>query len=62
MITFHTRTDDLAPTRGHDLDAGYDVRADLATPLTIRPDETVMIGTGVKVSMPASIYCDVRTR
>ena len=62
MITFHTRTDDLAPTRGHDLDAGYDVCADLATPLTIRPDETVMIGTGVKVSMPASIYCDVRTR
>lgn len=62
MITFHTRTDDLTPTRGHDLDAGYDVRADLVTALTIRPGETVPVGTGVKVRMPASIYCDVRTR
>ena len=62
MITFHTRTDDLTPTRGHDLDAGYDVRADLVTPLTIKPSETVLIGTGVKVCMPPSIYCDVRTR
>lgn len=62
MITFHARTAELTPTRGHDLDAGYDVRADLTTPLTIRPDETVMVATGVKVTMPTSVYCDVRTR
>lgn len=62
MITFHARTPDLRPARGHALDAGFDVRADLVDTLTIRPGETVPIGTGVKVRMPASIYCDVRTR
>ena len=62
LITFHARTPDLRPTRGHALDAGYDVRADLVDPLTIKPSETVLIGTGVKVCMPLSMYCDVRTR
>lgn len=62
LITFHARTPDLRPARGHALDAGYDVRADLTAALTIRPNETVKVATGVKVCMPASIFCDVRTR
>jgi dUTP pyrophosphatase len=35
--------------------AGYDLRADLIEPITIRPQETFLVNTGLRVQMPSHI-------
>jgi len=40
-----------APTRAHDHDAGYDLRA--AEPATLGPGERASVGTGIAVEIPA---------
>ena len=41
------------PTYGSDLAAGADLRAVLDAPVTIKPNESVLIHTGIAVSIPA---------
>lgn len=41
------------PTYGSDLAAGADLRAVLDTPVTIKPNESVLIHTGIAVAIPA---------
>lgn len=40
------------PTRGSSSAAGYDLYADLQTPITINPHGTVKVGTGLAVEVP----------
>lgn len=42
----------VAPTYGSDLAAGADLRAILDEPVTIRPNESVLIHTGVAAAIP----------
>lgn len=41
------------PTYGSDLAAGADLRAVLDAPVTIKPNESVLIHTGIAVAIPA---------
>lgn len=41
------------PTYGSDLAAGADLRAVLDAPVTIKPDESILIHTGITVAIPA---------
>ena len=41
------------PTYGSNLAAGADLRAVLDAPVTIKPDESVLIHTGIAVAIPA---------
>lgn len=41
------------PTYGTDLSAGADLRAVLDAPVTIKPNESVLIHTGIAVAIPA---------
>jgi dUTP pyrophosphatase len=41
------------PTYGSDLAAGADLRAVLDAPVTIKPDESILIHTGIAVAIPA---------
>ena len=41
------------PTYGSDLAAGADLRAVLDAPITIKPNESVLIHTGIAVAIPA---------
>lgn len=44
--------DSRIPTKAHDHDAGYDLYAYVTEPKTIQSGESVLIGTGIKVSVP----------
>ena len=44
------------PTRGSISAAGYDLYADLETPVEIMPHETVMVGTGLSMEIPEGYF------
>lgn len=42
--------------------AGYDIRADITEDLIIKPNETVAVPTGLYISMPEYMECQIRPR
>jgi len=46
------RENAIIPTRGSDHAAGYDLYAAIDSHITIRPGETVKIGTGLSIELP----------
>lgn len=50
------------PERGSSDAAGYDLFADISSPLTISPHTTEMIGTGVAVAIPCGYFGGVYAR
>ena len=54
MKVYFKRLDSRAtiPTYGTDLSAGADLRAVLDAPVTIKPDESVLIHTGIATAIP----------
>lgn len=52
MITLYHRTEDSRPTRSHEYDAGYDLKAHVPNRVVINPGETVIIPTGVHAHVP----------
>lgn len=59
-ITFKADRPELAPWRGNDEDAGFDVRA--AEGATIPPMGMAMVSTGLKLGLPKGYHADVRPR
>lgn len=43
-------------------DAGMDVRANIKTPITLKPLERVIVPTGLKLEIPEGYECQVRPR
>jgi dUTP pyrophosphatase len=50
------------PTRESSSAAGYDLYADIAEPVTIRPHETAKIGTGIAMEIPEGYFGGVAAR
>lgn len=50
------------PERGSVMAAGYDLFADLSEEVVIKPHNTVMIGTGIAVAIPAGYYGGIFAR
>lgn len=50
------------PTRGSEYAAGYDLYADIAEAVTIKPHETAKIGTGLSVEIPDGYFGAVFAR
>lgn len=46
----------IIPTRGSEYAAGYDLSACIETPVTIKPHETVKIGTGLAITPPQRTF------
>lgn len=46
----------ILPTRGSSSAAGYDLYACLDEPVSIRPGETVRIGTGITAALPEGTF------
>lgn len=53
---------DLIPQYERDGDAGFDLRANIASSLTIQPGERALIGTGVSVALERGFELQVRPR
>lgn len=53
-------SEDLAPTRAHDTDAGLDLR--VKETVQIKPFTTHMVGTGVRAAIPKGYYGEVVMR
>ena len=50
------------PTYATSQSAGMDLRADLESPVTLRPMERRLIGTGLHIALPAGYEAQVRPR
>ena len=44
------------PTRGSEYSAGYDLYANIEKPVTIKPHETIKIGTGWAIEIPDGYF------
>lgn len=44
------------PTRGSEYSAGYDLYANIEKPVSIKPHETVKIGTGLAIEIPDGYF------
>ena len=44
------------PKRAHETDAGYDVRANIDEPITIRPGQSVWADLGFAIDIPAGYF------
>ena len=60
QIRFFVTRPELAPTRAHDDDAGFDLRA--AQDCQIYSYRPIKVPTGVHVAIPKGFYGDVRLR
>ena len=54
--------DTIVPTKGSDYAAGYDLYAHTESDITIKPHETIKIGTGVAVEPPVGHFGAVFAR
>lgn len=52
MFNIKLVADQYRPTRGKDGDAGFDLRARLAAPITVQPGQRALIPTGVFMEIP----------
>jgi dUTP pyrophosphatase len=50
------------PSRGTQAAAGFDLRADVFEPIKIKPNETVMISTGIQLALPENVCALVLPR
>jgi dUTP pyrophosphatase len=56
------RDDALIPTQGSQYAAGYDLYAAIDTPITIKSEETVKIGTGLAFELPEGFFAGIFAR
>lgn len=59
-----TKLNDLAktPTRGSDDAAGLDLYAAIESNIVLRPNETKLIGTGIKIALPQGTFGGIFAR
>lgn len=50
------------PTQANEHDAGYDLRADVSTPVTLWAGETKTIPTGLRIALPENVAALVVSR
>ena len=50
------------PEYKHPGDAGMDLKANISTPMAIRPGENVLIPTGIFTSIPEGYYANIKSR
>lgn len=56
------RNDAIIPTQGSQYAAGYDLYAAIDTPITIKSEETVKIGTGLAFELPEGFFAGIFAR
>ena len=56
------RDNAIIPTQGSKYAAGYDLYADIDTPITIKSGETVKIGTGLAFELPEGFFSGIFAR
>ncbi len=56
------RDDAIIPTQGSQYAAGYDLYAAIDTPITIKSEETVKIGTGLAFELPEGFFAGIFAR
>ena len=56
------REDAILPTRGSAYSAGYDLYAAINEPITIAPDKTEKIGTGLAFALPEETFVAIFAR
>lgn len=56
------RDDAIIPTQGSKYAAGYDLYAAIDTPITIKSEETVKIGTGLAFELPEGFFAGIFAR
>lgn len=56
------RDDAIMPTKGSAAAAGYDLYAAIDTPVTIKSEETVKIGTGLAFELPEGFFGGIFAR
>lgn len=56
------RDDAIIPTQGSQYAAGYDLYAAIDTPITIKSEETVKIGTGLAFELPEGFFSGIFAR
>lgn len=56
------RNDATIPTQGSQYAAGYDLYAAIDTPITIKSEETVKIGTGLAFELPEGFFAGIFAR
>lgn len=56
------KSDNPLPSYAHEGDSGMDIRAFIEEPLTINPNETKLVHTGVFVALPKDYEFQVRSR
>lgn len=54
--------DTIVPTKGSEYAAGYDLYAHIESDITIKPHETIKIGTGIAVEPPKGTFGAVFAR
>lgn len=50
------------PTYAHVGDAGMDLRANINTPITLKPLERTIVPTGISIGLPKGLQAEVRPR
>ena len=54
--------ENLMPYKKYDKDAGWDLKANIESPVTICPGEILSVGTGIKIAIPVGYVGDIRPR
>ena len=54
--------DDLLPCYAKPGDVGMDLKADIESPVLIRPQQSALIGTGLKIELPPAVMAVVHPR
>lgn len=52
----------IIPTKGSEYAAGYDLSANTEKPITIKPHETIKIGTGLLIEVPTGYFGGIFAR
>jgi dUTP pyrophosphatase len=52
----------VIPTKGSEYAAGYDLYANISEPITIKPHETVKVGTGLSIELPIGYFGGIFAR
>jgi len=52
----------VIPTKGSEYAAGYDLYANISKPITIKPHETVKVGTGLSIELPIGCFGGIFAR
>lgn len=62
IVPIVNKSNHRLPEYAHPGDAGMDLKANLDTPIVIRPGENAMIPTGIATAIPEGYYVDIRCR